>query len=129
MFRFVCPPSALAGLHPGWAKEMLQDGDIALIADDGGGLAAIHEVAHALGLLTVSVVRADDTAELREHTVVAHAGSLPIVWVAAGFGEKTRAWARARGPMTLLVETDGALPEEERRRIERFVALLGRQAE
>ena len=31
--------------------------------------------------------------------------------------------------MTLLVEHDGPLPEEERRRIERFVAILGRQAE
>ncbi len=31
--------------------------------------------------------------------------------------------------MTLLVEADGALSDDERRRIERFVALLGRQAE
>jgi hypothetical protein len=30
--------------------------------------------------------------------------------------------------MTLLVEHDGPLPEQERRRIERFVATLGRQA-
>ena len=31
--------------------------------------------------------------------------------------------------MTLLVEVDGALPEVERRRIERFLAILGRQSE
>jgi hypothetical protein len=31
--------------------------------------------------------------------------------------------------MTLLVEPAGPLPEEERRRIERFVAILGRQSE
>ena len=45
------------------------------------------------------------------------------------FGDDARAWARDRAPMTLLVEHDGALPEDERRRIERFVAILGRQAE
>ena len=33
------------------------------------------------------------------------------------------------GPMTLLVEVAGPLADDERRRIERFVALLGRQAE
>jgi hypothetical protein len=31
--------------------------------------------------------------------------------------------------MTLLVETNGELSDEERRRIERFVVILGRQAE
>jgi hypothetical protein len=31
--------------------------------------------------------------------------------------------------MTLLVETPGPLSEDERRRIERFVVILGRQAE
>ena len=31
--------------------------------------------------------------------------------------------------MTLLVEADGELPDAERRRIERFVVILGRQAE
>jgi hypothetical protein len=31
--------------------------------------------------------------------------------------------------MTLLVEVHGTLPDDDRRRIDRFVSLLGRQAE
>jgi hypothetical protein len=48
---------------------------------------------------------------------------------APDFSGTVRTWARDRGPMTLLVEVDGALPEVERRRIERFLAILGRQSE
>jgi len=53
----------------------------------------------------------------------------PLVWIAADFSPAARAWARDRGPMTLLVSADGPLSEDERKRIERFVATLGRQAE
>jgi hypothetical protein len=49
--------------------------------------------------------------------------------VSAGFGDGATAWAHDRGPMTLLVQAGGPLAEEERRRIERFVATLGRQSE
>ena len=69
------------------------------------------------------------TAEAQEATVMGFAGSMPLLWVAASFGPAAREWAVRRGPMTLLVEAEGALPEGERRRIDRFVALLGRQAE
>jgi hypothetical protein len=127
-FRFVCVPDALAGAPSGWAREMLQDGEIALLAGDGG-LEAINGVAHDLGLASVAVVRGEDSAQRQEQTVMAHAESLPLVWVASAFGDGAAAWARDRGPMTLLVTADGALSDEERRRIERFVATLGRQSE
>jgi hypothetical protein len=127
-FRFVCVPNALAGAPAGWAREMLREGEIALLPDEGG-LAAINEVAHDLGLASVPLVRGEDSPERQEETVMAHAGNLPIVWVSAGFGDKATAWARDRGPMTLLVTADAPLSEEERRRIERFVATLGRQSE
>jgi hypothetical protein len=107
---------------------MLQDGEIALLAGDGG-LDAVSGVAHDLGLVSVSVVRGEDSAQRQEQTVMAYAEHLPLVWVSAGFGDGATAWARDRGPMTLLVAAGGPLPEEERRRIERFVATLGRQSE
>jgi hypothetical protein len=127
-FRFVCAPDALAGAPSGWAREMLQDGEIALLAGDGG-LEAINGVAHDLGLVSVPVVRGEDSAERQEQTVMAFAENLPLVWVGAGFGDGATAWARDRGPMTLLVAAAGPLEDEERRRIERFVATLGRQSE
>jgi hypothetical protein len=127
-FRFVCLPDALVGAPSGWAQEMLQDGEIALLAGDGG-LEAVNGVAHDLGLISVPVVRGEDSAQRQEQTVMAYAEHLPLVWVSAGFGDDATAWARDRGPMTLLIEAGGPLPEEERRRIERFVATLGRQSE
>jgi hypothetical protein len=127
-FRFVCVPDALAGAPSGWAREMLQDGEIALLAGDGG-LDAINAVAQDLDLASVPVVRGEDSASRQEQTVMAYAGSLPLVWVGASFGESAMAWARDRGPMTLLVTAAAPLSEEERRRIERFVATLGRQSE
>jgi hypothetical protein len=53
---------------------------------------------------------------------------LPLVcgW---DFSETVTTWARDRGPMTVLLPTTGPLAEDERRRIERFVAILGRQTE
>ena len=107
---------------------MLVDGELSLLLDSGG-IDAVNAVAHALGEPTIQVVRSESSPELREKTVIAHAASLPLVWIDSAFGDDTRAWAQKRGPMTLLVETNEALPAEERRRIERFVALLGRQAE
>lgn len=128
IFRLVCVPGALDGAPIGWAAEMLRDGEVALMVDDGG-LEAINAVAHALEVTAVRVLRREPTAELQEGTVIAHAASLPLIWVGSAFSEPARRWARERGPMTLLVEVDAALSAEERRRIDRFVALLGRQAE
>lgn len=128
LFRFVCVPAALQGAPAGWAIEMLRDGHVALLAD-ASGLDGVSSVAHALGTETVSVLRSEDTPDRQDATVMAHAGSLPLVWLAPGFSEPVRRWARDRGPMTLLVEVDGGLADETRRLIERFVASLGRQAE
>jgi hypothetical protein len=61
--------------------------------------------------------------------VQTYAGDVATVWIDTAFSDTARAWARDRGPMTLLVESGGALPEVERRRIERFVAILGRQSD
>jgi hypothetical protein len=60
---------------------------------------------------------------------MAYADSLPLVWVGVEFDASLTGWAQARGPMTLLVQTSGALSDDERRRIDRFVAILGRQTE
>ena len=107
---------------------MLQEGEIALLVDEGG-LAAITALAHALDLVTIPVLRTEDEPWRQDSTVMSYAESKPLIWIADGFGEAATRWAHQRGPMTLLVETDGTLSEEERRRIERFVVILGRQAE
>jgi hypothetical protein len=127
-FRFVCVPSALSGSPGTWARDMLRDGEIALLAD-GGGLDAVNAVAHTLDLVSVPLVRGEASADAQEGTVIAFAGSLPLVWVAASFSDAACHWARERGPMTLLVTADAPLSDEERRRIDRFVATLGRQSE
>ena len=127
-FRFVCVPAALKGMPGGWARDMLQEGEIALLADPGG-LEAVNGVAHSLGLPSIALVRGERDASRQERTVIAYAGSLPLVWVAPGFSESARRWARERGPMTLLVAAEGPLSDDERRRIDRFVATLGRQSE
>jgi hypothetical protein len=127
-FRFVCVPAALESAPGSWARDMLREGEIALLADEGG-LAAIDGVAHSLGLVSVAVVRGEQSSALQENTVMAYADGLPTVWVADGFSAAATAWARERGPMTLLVEAGGALSDDERRRIDRFVATLGRQSE
>ena len=51
------------------------------------------------------------------------------MWIAPEFSDDARGWARDRGPMTLLVDTGAGLTDDERRRIERFLAILGRQSE
>jgi hypothetical protein len=60
---------------------------------------------------------------------MAYAAAKPLVWIAPSFGETAAAWAHERGPMTLLVEAAGPLSDDERRRVERFTVILGRQAE
>jgi len=127
-FRLVCRAAALAGAPEGWARTILRQGEIALLIDDGR-LDEFSEVAHALGLVSMPVLRSEATPEAQEQTVIEHASRMPLVWIADAFGEAVQAWARDRGPMTLLVESRGALPDAERHRIERFVASLGRQAE
>jgi hypothetical protein len=128
IFRMVCTPAALAGAPQGWAAETLRDGELALLVDDGG-LEAINSAAHALALVTVSIVRSEETEAEQAQTVIAFAGSFPLVWVAAGLTDSERTWARDRRPMTLLVATDGPLLDADRGRIERFIALLARQTE
>lgn len=126
-FRLVCLPSALAGAPSGWASELLREGEVALLA--GEGLGPINDVALALDQATIAVLRSERTPALQDRTVMDYAGGLPLVWVADGFSEEVTAWARDRGPMTLLVVAGGPLPDEERRRIDRFVSILSRQSE
>ena len=125
IFRLACVPAALEG---GWAADLLAEGELALLAG-AGGLEELTAVAHALDLVSIPLLRTERTAAEQERTVQAYAGSFPLVWIASGFSDGARTWARDRGPMTLLVEADGPLAEDERKRIERFVATLGRQAE
>ena len=74
-------------------------------------------------------MRSETTTARQDETVIAHAAALPLVWVAGGFSDAVADWARKRGPMTLLVDTEEQLSVDERRRIDRFVAMLGRQSE
>lgn len=127
-FRMVCTPAALAGAPSGWASETLRDGELALLVD-AGGLEAINTAAHALGQVTISIVRQEASAAAEAGTVMAFADSSPFVWVGPAFTDADRAWAHERRPMTLLVEVDGPLLDGDRGRIERFIALLARQTE
>jgi hypothetical protein len=124
----VCVPAALAGAPGGWASEMLREGEIALLPADGG-LAAVDDVARALDAVSVAVVRGESDADHQERTVIEYAEALPLVWVGSSFSEAATRWAHDRGPMTLLVQTELPLSDDERRRIDRFVATLGRQSE
>lgn len=128
LLRLVCAPAVLDAAPPGWVATMLEEGELAVLAD-AGGLEAITELAHALDLVTVPVLRAERTAEQQEATVIAYAAAKPLVWIAPSFSDSARRWAHDRGPMTLLVEADGALSDDERKRVERFAVILGRQAE
>ncbi len=128
LFRLACAPAVLAAAPDGWVTTMLEEGEVALLVDDGG-LDAITALAHELDMVTVPVLRAERTREQQEATVTAYAASKPLIWIAGSFGEAARDWAHKRGPMTLLVEADAPLPDDERKRVERFVVILGRQAE
>ena len=128
VFRLVCLPAALADTPATWAREMLGDGELALLPGEGG-LDAVGAVAHRLGLVSMTLLRGEATDAAQADTVITFAGSLPLVWVGREFSGRVSAWARSRGPMTLLVQADGPLSDDERRRIERFVATLGRQSE
>jgi hypothetical protein len=128
VFRLVCLPSALSTVAPEWAQGMLGEGEIALLPGEGG-LDAIGALAHRLSIVSVTLLRGEVSAGAQDDTVITFAGALPLVWIGASFSGRVGAWARSRGPMTLLVDTDGPLDDDERRRIERFVATLGRQSE
>lgn len=128
LFRLVCAPEVLASAPAEWIATMLQEGEAALLAD-GSGLDAITALAHELDLVSVRILRTERTPAEQEQTVIAYAAAKPLVWVAGAFGEQTTQWAQRRGAMTLLVQCDGALSQDERKRLERFVVILGRQAE
>jgi hypothetical protein len=126
-FRFISAPSALLGGPAGWASQMLHDGEVALLA--GNDTTELSQVAHDLGQPVISVIRAEADPGAQAETVSSYAAHLPLIWVAPDFSEEIRDWARERGPMTLLVEAARPLSDEQRRTIDRFVAILGRQSE
>jgi hypothetical protein len=126
-FRFVCSPSALAGVSAEWSRDMLAEGELALLGSEG--LEAIDRVAHDLGQHAILLLRSESDPVGQEETVMAYAQSLPLVWVAPAFGQKARRWAAERGPMTLLTTSAGGLDAEEQQRIDRFLAILSRQSE
>jgi hypothetical protein len=128
LFRLVCTPGVLAAAPDGWVSTMLEEGELALLADDGG-LDAIMALAHTLDLVTVPVLRSEQSAAQQEATVMAYAATKPLVWIAPSFGDEATRWAHQRGPMTLLVESIAPLADDERKRVERFAVILGRQAE
>jgi len=128
LFRLACAPGVLAAAPDGWVATMLEEGEVAVLADEGG-LDAITALAHELDTVTVRVLRAERTSAEQEATVMAYAAAKPLIWIAASFGEDAQSWARKRGPMTLLVESAGPLTGDERKRVERFAVILGRQAE
>jgi len=128
LFRLAGAPGVLSAAPDGWVATMLEEGEVALLVDDGG-LDAITALAHVLDMVTVPVLRAERTSEQQEATVMAYSAAKPLVWIAASFGEAAADWAHERGPMTLLVESGGPLSDDERKRVERFAVILGRQAE
>jgi hypothetical protein len=124
----ICRSGALADAPDGWLESLLLEGELAMLVD-AEGLDGINAVARTADVPTVRIVRAEDSADAQERTVQTYAGDIATVWIDAAFSDAVRTWAHDRGPMTLLVESGGALPAEEHRRIERFVAILGRQSD
>jgi hypothetical protein len=127
-FRLVAVASALLDAPPDWARELMADGELAVLPG-GGELSAVSDVAHRLDVTSVPVLRAESTPDAQADTVIAWADGMPLVWIDAEFPERVRDWARDRGPMTLLVTCAGELPADEQRRIARFAGTLGRQSE
>jgi hypothetical protein len=126
-FRFVSAPSALIGGPAGWASQMLREGEVALLA--GPNMTEVYEVAQDLEAPAIQVIRGERDSGAQDATVIAYSDNLPLVWVAPSFTETAQGWAKERGPMTLLVEAQEPLSDEQRRTIDRFVAILGRQSE
>ena len=128
VYQLVATSTAIAQTPDGWVAETLRDGAVTLVIDDGG-LEAINAAARALDQVAVSVLRRESGPEAQEEAVIAFAGAMPLIWVAAQFSERVTSWAHERGPMTLLVPASGALPTGELTRIARFVTLLSRQTD
>ena len=128
LFRLACSAGNIAGAPEGWLASVLEEGELALLVDDGG-FGAVSDVAHALDVVSLRVLRTEDGAEEQERSVMRYAASMALIWVAGSFSELAVEWAHDRGPMTLLIETSEALTVDERKRLERFVVILGRQAE
>jgi hypothetical protein len=106
---------------------MLEEGEVALLGSEG--IDAVNTVAHDLDQPTIELIRIETTSERQVDTVIQYAGSMPLIWVDSNFTDRAKQWAHDRGPMTLLTESSGPLDDDERRRIDRFVAILGRQSE
>lgn len=128
LFRLACATAVLDHAPADWLTTLLEEGELAVLPD-GRGLDAVTALAHALDLVVVPVLRAEQTREQQEATVISYAASKPLVWIAASLSEDAKRWAQERGPMTLTIECDGPLSEAERKRVERFAVILGRQAE
>lgn len=126
LFRLVGSPRALGSVESDWMESVIQDGEVALALDDRGFDAA-SEFGHRFGFAALRVLREETSAEEREATVRQYAGDLALIWIAEGFSDEARTWAKARPPMTLLVESGSELESEQQRRIERFIAIIGRQ--
>ncbi len=126
-FRFVSAPSALTGGPAGWASEMLREGEVALLA--GTAVTEVYAVAHDLGRPAIQVIRGETDPDAQDATVISYSDHLPLIWVAPNFSATVEHWAKERGPMTLLLQAERPLSDEQRRTIDRFVAILGRQSE
>ena len=81
LFRLVCTAGVLRTAPGGWVSTMLQEGELALLVDDGG-LEAITALAHALDRVTVPLLRTEETPAQQDGTVMSYAGSKPLVWIA-----------------------------------------------
>jgi hypothetical protein len=106
---------------------MLEEGEVALLGYEG--IDAVNALAHDIGQTSVALLRTEDTPAGQDETVIAYADALPLIWVAPEFSARVETWAHDRGAMTLLAAAGGALDDEKRRTIDRFVAILGRQSE
>src|ERR1700744_4325119 len=97
VFRLVAVASALLDAPPDWARELMADGELAVLPGSGD-LSAVSDVAHRLDVTSVPVLRAESTPDAQADTVIAWAAGMPLVWIDADFPERVRDWARDRGP-------------------------------